>query len=272
MLVKNYMSTVSKGIKMNRRYGFTLLEVLVSLTIALVIISGVCCLILILPKLVYYQYITPIEQIKFADFIFAMEKDFKNAGFGINDILPLISFKSADIKIVDEEMSLIECYWNYLGVISKTLQSIDLNKGSVIISRIDGLREGDYSIIAELSPEPHWAIIKIEKIIVDSEDDAMLVIYKAVSVKQFSERKFKSGAYFVPARKISYIYFKKNRYIARVINDGLRQPFIEEIDGLNIKWCRYNEREMNNCIQVVMYVNTLGKARRYFYSIYLPNL
>ena len=257
---------------MNRNHGFTLLEILVSLTIAIFILSGVCYVLLILPKIAYHQYIFTIEQIKFADFIFAMERDFKNAGYGINDILPLISFKSVDIKIIGEKMSLIECYWNHLGLVSKTLQRIDLNQGNVTIKRVDGLEEGDYSIIAEVSREPHWAIIKIEKIIVDSNRDAMFIIYKVVSSDQFSEKLFKDDAYFVPVKKISYIYIKENRYIVRVINDGLRQPFIEDIDDLDFDWCRYNDREMNDCIQVVMQENVSGRSRKYFYTVNLLNL
>ncbi len=257
---------------MNRCKGFSVLELLISMAILLMLLGGVCYSLLLLPKIAYHQYMNLNKYQKFADIVFAIERDCKSAGYGINNLFPLITFGSVNIDRNKDGVNSLECYFNNLNKVSKVMEKFSLLDKKVKISKIDGLEEGNYIIIAEVSVEPHWAIIEIKKIINGSNENVN-IIFENILSNPVNRDGFDIGAYFVPIQKIGYRYIKGSRSIVRIINDRLHQLFIEDIGGVDFSFCDRDEIEMRDCLELMVYENNNDeREEKYSHIINLINL
>jgi prepilin-type N-terminal cleavage/methylation domain-containing protein len=251
---------------MNNTKGFSMLEVLIAMSVFLILVGGICYILLHIGKIAYYQYYSTMEQQKFADVIFVMNRDIRNCGYGINNISALAAFDSIEIK-----EGAIRCYMNHLGAISELVESVDLRYGKIEIMKVNGLKVGDLSLIAEARFEPHWTVIKINEIVEDSNYSRMVVLFNIVE-QAMGSSKFESGAYFIPIEKVLYEYEEKTGTVVRVRNNGLNQPMIDDVNRLDFNYCMLNGVSMKNCIEVKLKINKMMKINEYKYVVEVNNL
>ena len=261
----------------NKRNGFSLIELLVACTILLIMMGGICCIILALPRIAYSHVSSFLACQQNADFWFLLNKDIKNAGYGLLRIPSLATFPLLTITNGDDDKNTCAIFWNKDDAAAYLLKRAVLSSHTLIISATDNIQERNLALLAENDPisgDPHWALIRVTGI--TPVNESMLKI-SYVLVSQGPEQnyvEFHELAYFLKVEKILYFFSPDSKKIERMINDEVFQPVVEHVDKNDFGYCRGTGGfAKRNCIETnIVFQSCPDRKENFIHVIYAPNI
>jgi len=234
--------------------GFSLLELLISLSILLIILLGICNLLLMIPKISYHHFLLLSQEQQFANYWTLLYFDFKKAGYGLSNIPSLASFKLIQIED-NQEKNVITFYWNKESVSSRLIKKLPSINSTIYINKVDKLKQKDLAILTEnyfITGIAHWSLILIEDIEEISPEILKITFKHLRSGPSNYFLPFHELAYFIRAEKISYVFTKKEKKIDKIINDIWIEPVAEGIENNEFDYCK-NEGVINlRCVQSII--------------------
>lgn len=259
-------------IKIN--YGFSLLELLISLSILLIILLGLCNLLLMIPKISYHHYLLLHQEQQFANYWTLLYFDFKKAGYGLSNISSLASFKFIEIEN-NQENNIISFFWNKESISSRLIKKLPSIDSTIYINKVEKLKPNDLAILAEnyfINGIAHWSLILIENIEEISPEILKITFKHLYSGPSNYFLPFHELAYFIRVEKISYVFSKKEKKIDKIINDIWIEPVAEEVENNEFAYCKNKELINLKCVQNIITSSTAAVQLNQKQQFNLPNV